>query len=657
MQRDLSASLPDSAVVLPAPRPVFAAPLRFLLAVGACYFVFGALLRLVLWYQFGLPAQVELAQLPTVLSRGGVNDLLELPYLLLPVSLALWALPADWTRRRVRALLFAGFALILFGLLFLGALEYFFFEEFDARFNLVAVDYLIYPSEVMGNIHDTYSVGWLSLGFAVLALLGASAFWPLLRPRRSDVPVGLRHIVLVNAVLVLLVALWVRADLFAVSDNRVANELTANGPARFFEALRTNHLEYPAHYRTGDPARMKALLREDLGRGGGSFDPSAAGGLRRRHEAVAGGFGRLNVVVLAEESFGAEFVGAYGDVRGLTPEFDALSREGLLFTRAYATGTRTVRGLEAITVSFPPIPSESILKRPNSDGIATWGSVMRSQGYHTSFLYGGYGTFDSMNAFYRSNGFAISDRMEIESPRFANIWGVSDQDLFAHAIRYFDARAAERRPFFSIVMSTSNHKPYTFPPGVPGVKPEGGGREAGIRYADHALGEFFREARTRPWFQNTLFVVVADHGARVYGASKIPLFSYEIPLLMLAPGRLQPGRIDTLTSQIDIAPTVLGLLGLAYEAPFFGQDVLHWTGGPRTLLFNHNHTVAAYRDGHLALLDLRRKTSCERYERASGSARRENDRFVAEACDPALLDLATAYFQIGYELYARREYQ
>ncbi|MBI2383796.1 MAG: LTA synthase family protein [Gammaproteobacteria bacterium] len=630
--------------------------LRLLALIAAGYLAIGVGLRLLLWYRFGVPAQVALGRLPAILGSGAVNDAQALCFLLLPLSLLLLALPRGWQGPRRRVLLFGTFAAALFGLLFLAALEYFFFEEFDARLNLVAVDYLIYPTEVVGNIGDTYPVGPLSAALAALALLAAGALWPLLGLERAH-PAhrGQRRRVALAHALVAGAVFTTGASVGTASDNRVAGELAANGPARFFEALRTNHLEYPAYYRTGDPERLRERLRQDLGRGGGEFRPQAQG-LARAYPARAG-VGRLNVVVLSEESFGAEFVGAYGDVRGLTPEFDALAREGLLFTRAYATGTRTVRGLEAITASFPPVPSESILKRPGSERIATWGSVMRELGYHTSFLYGGYGTFDSMNAFYGGNGYEVRDRTDMPKPRFANIWGVSDEDLFDYALEYFDRRAAAGQPFFSIVMSTSNHKPFTFPEGVPGVPPRGGGRAAGIRYADHAIGGFFRAARARPWFRDTLFVVVADHGARVYGAAQIPLHSYEIPLLVLAPGRIPPAGVDTPTSQIDIAPTVLGLLGLPYQAPFFGQDVLHWAGGPRTLLFNHNHSVALFRDGHLAILDLQRKLSCERYEREAGSARRDGDRFIPEGCDPDLVALATAYYQTGYELFTQHAYQ
>lgn len=170
-------------------------------------------------------------------------------------------------------------------------------------------------------------------------------------------------------------------------------------------------------------------------------------------------------MLISCESFGAEFSRLYGSPRDLTPNFDAFAQRGLWFSNAYASGTRTVRGLEALAASFPPIPTVSILRRPGNDGIATWGRVMRELGYETSFLYGGYGYFDDMNAFYAGNGFQVLDRNDIEQVRFENIWGVSDEDLFDLALRHASEQHAGGKPFFSIVMTTSNHKPYTFRPG------------------------------------------------------------------------------------------------------------------------------------------------------------------------------------------------
>lgn len=634
--------------------------LRPLWFVGGLYLLISALLRSGLWVVFGLKSGVAPPQLPEILGLGLGNDALEAVYLLLPLSLFLALSPLQ-RRPAMRRLFVAGLWLMLFGMLFVAASEYFFFEEFDSRFNLVAVDYLIYPTEVVGGIRDEYPVLRLLLLFAVLA--SAATGWLLGRLRQrptAAVPSALLrsgvlglHLGLIG----LITAGWT-SESFALLPNRVANELAANGPARFFSAFRTNHIDYEAFYRNGDSGRMFERLAADLAPGGGHFVDPAAGDLTRRFDARPGGLGRLNVVVLVEESFGAAGVGAYGSTRGLTPEFDALAREGLLFTRAYATGTRTVRGLEALSASLPPIPSESIVKRPGNQDIATWGKVMNGLGYQSSFLYGGYGAFDNMNAYFGANGFAISDRADIEQVRFANAWGVSDEDLFEHALGYFDRAAENGQPFFSMIMSTSNHKPFTFPEGVEGVPARGGGRSAGVRYADHAIGEFIRGARSRPWFRDTLFVIVADHDARVYGKANVPLNTYEIPLLIYSPAHLKPQRVDTPTSQIDVAPTVLGLLGLAYQAPFFGEDVLNWPAErPRTLLFNHNHDVAALRGDSLCVLGLHKTARCEHYERSPGPPGEATTHFSPAADDADLIELATAYYQTAYEQFTQGRYR
>jgi len=628
--------------------------------VGGAYLGLSSLVRLLLWVRFGIADSVSAASFPEIFAVGLINDSLQLAYLLAPLMLFLVAMPQP-TRGWPRRLLALGLWTMLLGMLFVGASEYFFFEEFDSRFNLVAVDYLIYPTEVIGDIGDEYPVGSLLLVFAVLAAFATRFMLRRLqslsiqpKPKRA-----VRITILgVHLMAVVAVTVFWTAQTLTPFANRAANELGANGPARFFAAFNNNHIEYPVFYRSGDSQPLLQRLVIDLAPGGGEFVNLAGGDLTRRYAADAAGLGKLNVVMVVEESLGAEFVGAYGSARGLTPNFDGLAQDGLLFTRAFATGTRTVRGLEALTASFPPIPSESIVKREGNQGIATWGKTMNALGYRSSFLYGGYGAFDNMNPYFRENGFAVSDRSEIRDPQFANIWGVSDEDLFRHAIRYFDAEARSGQPFFSVIMTTSNHKPFSFPDGVEGVKPRGGGRSAGVRYADHALGEFVEQARQRPWFEDTLFVFVADHDARVYGKANIPLNTYEIPLLLYAPRHLQPGRVDTLTSQIDVAPTVLGLLGLPYQAPFFGQNVLNWPAGqPRTLLFNHNHDVAALSGDHLCILGLHKTAHCEKYQRTPGAPGEATTHFEPIADDASLIELATAYYQTAYELFTEQRYR
>jgi phosphoglycerol transferase MdoB-like AlkP superfamily enzyme len=440
-------------------------------------------------------------------------------------------------------------------------------------------------------------------------------------------------------------------DTLSHGGSRIEGELAQNGISSFVRAALTNEIDYRSNYTSRDPRENFALVARQLARGGGKFTRLGEGRLDRAFPRRPDGLGRLNVVLVSSESFGAEFSRLYGSKRDLTPNFDEFARQGIWFSQAYASGTRTVRGLEAFASSIPPIPTVSILRRPGFENVATWGAVMRSLGYQTSFLYGGYGYFDNMNAFFGDNGFEVEDRRDIDRVRFENIWGVSDEDLFDHSLAHLDRLHAAGKPFFSIVMTTSNHKPFTFRNGLEayGIPAEGGGRAAGVRYADFALGKFLRDARGHPWFDDTLFVVAADHGARVYGAEQIPLKTYEIPLMIWSPKHVAPRRVDALTAQIDIAPTVLGLLGLPYEAPFFGQDALRAQATGRIALFNHNHDVAIYRDGRLVVFGLGKSVDTFRYDAAT-------DRYSPAPPDPELERLGIAYFQTAYELFEDGRY-
>jgi phosphoglycerol transferase MdoB-like AlkP superfamily enzyme len=630
---------------------------RFLpaLALGLFCACLGLATRLVLWAKFGIAADVPAADLPLILLAGLLNDAAAGLYLLAPFVLYLFLVPGRWYGSRAnRVLMATGSVLTICGMAYVAAAEFYFFEEFDARFNLVAFDYLRYPVEVFTDIWQAYPVVKALLATIVLA---AALTWAL---RHRLLPAGatsssLRQRVApfaLHATALAAVIAWYPTDALSWSSNRVENELLQNGYSSFFRAVQTNEIDYHAFYATRDPAENLKLLAHALEAGGGRFTRLSEGRLDRSFPARPDGLGRLNVVVVSSESFGAKFSRLYGSGRDLTPNFDAYAQRGIWFANTYASGTRTVRGLEALTASIPPIPTVSILRRPGNDGIATWGRVMRDLGYDTSFLYGGYGYFDNMNAFYAGNGFEVLDRDAIGNVRFENMWGVADEDLFDLALRHCSELHARGKPFFSIVMTTSNHKPYTFRAGLEnlGIPEQGGGRRAGVKYADYALGYFLREAEKQPWFDDTIFVVVADHGARVYGKAEIPLHTYEIPLMIYAPKHLAPRRVDTLMTQIDVAPTVLGLLGLPYRAPFFGQDVLHTSEASRVALFSHDHDVAIYRNGRVAVMGLDGAVHDFEYDRA-------NERFTPSAPDAELDALGIAYFQTASELFESHRYE
>ncbi len=623
-------------------------------ALALVYLVLQLVLRLVLWWVADPEVEVRAPALAWVLPAGTLADLVEVVYLLLPCVLWLWLLPQRWYQSRAwRVVAYAGSFCWLYVMLFSAVAEYFFFQEFNARFNLVAVHYLIYPKEILGDIRAEYPLGKVLLGIAIVA---AALVWLLrgwIRPQaKAATKLGER-----SALPVAYLACWVgclmllTAYFTAQSDNRVANELAMNGAATFFRAVRSSDIDYPHFYATRPAEANFALLQRQFGRYGGTFTRLSEGRLDCSFPARPDGLGRLNVVVLMSESFGAEFSRLYGSQRDWTPHFDRFAQRGIWFRHTYASGTRTVRGLEAVTSSFPPIPSESIVRRLGNDNVATWGKVMRGLGYSTTFLYGGYGYFDNMNAFYAANGFEVLDRTQIPKPvRFENIWGVADEDLYDMSLRHFDDLAKTGKPFFAMIMNTSNHKPFTFRKGVPGVKAKKGGRESGVRYADFATGYLLEQAEKHDWFRNTVFVVIADHGARVYGRADIPLKSYEIPFMIYSPAHIKPRRVDALTAQIDVAPTVLGLLGLPYTAPFFGSDVLNTPEEGRVALFSHNYDVALLRGDKLAILGLQKTVMNVRYDR-------DTDTYTRLPDDPELTDLAIAYFQTAYELFAAHKFE
>jgi Phosphoglycerol transferase and related proteins, alkaline phosphatase superfamily len=591
------------------------------LAYVAVFVALSALVRLaLLWKQWG-DIDAGVFGLLQVFAVGVLYDLITANYFALPFVLYLLLIPEVVFRHRLqRALLELGYVAAFALLLFIGMAEWLFWDEFGSRFNFVAVDYLIYTQEVIGNIRESYPLTALLSGIAVAAatlhvFIRRRLLAGLAHPTRFAA--RLRHAAGFIGAAVLATAL-IDSSLAHVSENRYENELASNGPYSFFAAFRNNELDYNTFYRTEPEAVVQQHLERLVGDGG---DP-AGDGLSAHH--LVHGHGaerRLNVMLVVVESLSAEFLGAYGDERGLTPHLDAIAADSLHFTRLYATGTRTVRGLEAVTLSLPPTPGSSIVKRPNNGGLFSAGFLFRERGYDTRFLYGGYGYFDNMNAFFAGNGYEVVDRTdmdETEAP-FATIWGVADEYLFNRALAEADRSHAAGRPFFQHLLTTSNHRPYTYPDGRIDI-PSGTGREGAVKYTDWALGNFIAQARQHPWFDDTIFVIVADHCASSAGRAELEVARYRIPLLVYAPRHIRPQQVDTLASQIDVMPTVLGLLDFSYDSKFFGQDLLAAGSGGRAFIGNYQKLGYLHGD-RLTVLSPQQAVSAYTVDAGSGRLR------------------------------------
>ena len=567
-------------------------------------------------------------------------------------------LPGQWYRARWHRIFFAmvlGAAWTLF--FFSLVAEFYFFDEFKSRFNTVAVDYLLYPHEVFVNLWDAYPVGWVIVACALsggMVILLQNHF---LQRSLARLPEERRWWPLGAAVIsCALVYLSIRPSEARFGGERLLGEMAKNGPYAFASAALTRDLDYPAFYKTVPRAEAFARARNLLSEPGVEFVEHDEG-LQRR---VAGNLDRprLNVVLLLEESFGSEFWGVLGSAfPGLTPEMDKLANEsGMLFTNLYACGNRTVRGLEGVLASFPPLPGDSIVVRPLSHNVETMARVLKRDGYSTVFLYGGRGIFDGMRSFALNNGYDhFIERKHFPAPSFTTVWGVCDEDLYARSIDECRALAAGDKPFFATVLSVSNHKPYTYPRGRIPENPDERKRNNAVKYSDYALGRFFEAARRESFYTNTIFVVVADHGARVYGSQNIPIHSYEIPMLIAGPAVVKaPTRISRLGCSLDVAPTILGLIGRPYESLFFGRDLLKASPHLDHVLMNHNRDIGFFRNDRLVTMGLNQSDEFYRGNPKAEEMHRVRD---LDTVDYELERDAIALFQTADDLYTHQRYR
>ena len=600
---------------------------------------------------------------PTIARALGVGEVYDVTvalWLMLPLVMYLTFASGRWLGRRVnRVLLHATVTAGAAGLIFVAVAEVLFFSEFDGRFNFVALDYLIYPTEVVANIWESYPTAWILLGI-VTASLGIALVVRGSVRRAIEAPSTLRFRVAFGGAYTALLAAFVlmlTPTLAHVSDDRALNEIASNGFYSIFGAFEGQGTSYDALYATRDRGvllpRIRGLL-SDPTTPVASFAPRST----LRHVAATRPSRPLNVVVVLEESLGSQFIGTLhpsASAPSLTPCFDSLAAEGTLLTHAYSTGNRTIRALEATTSSMPPLPGISIVRRPESVNLFTLPALLRSRGYATEFVYGGRAMFDGMGAYMRHNGIdRVVDQSDYASGQFTTAWGEADEAIFDKALSEMDARYAEGHPFYTLVLSVSNHRPYTYPPGRIGANPDERKRVNAVQYADWALGRFMRQARTHEFFGNTVFVVMGDHGPRVYGAAEIPLPSYSVPVLFYAPRVLSGGvRINDIASSMDVPPTVLGLLGGSYDSKFFGRDVLSPTPRAGLAVMTHNNEVALMRGTRLAVLGLRGTSTV--YDVMPDGSLRVVVR--QDAGSRALVEDAIAYFQTADELYRDGQYR
>ncbi|WP_394354755.1 LTA synthase family protein [Aquipseudomonas alcaligenes] len=570
-------------------------------------FTFGSALALLLMYsllRLALLAynheqigNTPVSQLLEAFANGLRFDLRLVVYACAPLLLALLSL-RTMAARRVQVAWLTLFASLT---LFLGVAELDFYREFHQRLNSLVFQYL---EEDLGTVLSMVWYGFPVLRYLLAWALGTAALALLFlwierttRTRQAIRPLAWYGRLVVFFLCLLLAVLGARGTLKQgpplrwgdafTTDSMFANHLGLNGTLSLIEAARNSFSSHRDNTWKASlpPAEALQVVRQMLlGEHDRLVDADSAAIRRDFVSPQAATLPARNVVVILMESFAARWVGALGSDAGITPNFDRLSQEGLLFTRFFSNGTHTHQGMFATMACFPNLPGFEYLMRTPEGGHQFSGlpQLLSARGYDDLYVYNGNFQWDNQSGFFSNQGMRrFIGREDFVDPVFIDpTWGVSDQDMFDRGAAEL-AKLDPNKPFYALLQTLSNHTPYALPKDLPvaPVTDQGSYNEhlTAMRYADWALGQFFEKAKKEPYYNNTLFVVVGDHG---FGSpeqlTEMDLFRFNVPLLLIAPG-LQDKfgtRRDTVGTQIDVVPTIMGRLGGDVRHQCWGRDLL-----------------------------------------------------------------------------------
>ena len=597
----------------PASRPVVG--LR-----GQLIFIVGALAALTLMltllrgallaWNWELAAEVTRGDLLEAFFNGLRFDLRVV--VIVGAPLMLTVLSARLMAMRTLQCLWLTLATVL--LCLLGTVELSFYREFHQRLNTLVFQYLQEdPATVLSMLWYGFPVVRLLLGMALVSWLMYRGFrWLDRRTRLPATAANRRHSRLgalaarISVLLLLLVSSTVLArgtlrqgpplrwgDAFT-TDSTFANQLGLTPALTLYSAAKAQFSDHRNNAWLGlmddDQATRitRSLLLTEHDR---LIDAELAPVRRVSEPAVDSVLPVRNVVVVLMESFAGYYTGALGSPLGITPEFDRLSREGLLFTRYFSNGTHTHQGMFATMACFPNLPGFEYLMQEPEGGHAFSGlpQLLSQRGFDDLYVYNGDFAWDNQKGFFGKQGMRhFIGRNDYVNPVFSDpTWGVSDQDMFDRAVTELNA-LDHTRPFYALLQTLSNHTPYALPDPLPvdAVSGQGVNDEhlTAMRYSDWALGRFFDQVRNEPWYKDTLFVVIGDHG---FGTPRqltdLDLLRFNVPMLLIAPGITERfgQRNDIVGTQVDVVPTIMGRLGGAVQQQCWGRDLLALPAGDK----------------------------------------------------------------------------
>ncbi len=637
---------------------IFDSRFAVLFSILSLYILFSSLIRIGFLFWSSKDLDFNLFYILRAFFTGFCYDFAVGTLFLLLYSIYLLVFPKRWVGSRFdKIFTYVYLAIVLLIIYFSLLAEIPFWDEFGVRFNFIAVDYLIYTYEVISNINESYPLPLII--FVLVALIVLTFVFlqkrKIFRNTFSDKrPISRRFAFFSLLIPALILSLILKNKQADFSNNLVLNELGKNGTFSFFTAFKSNELDYETFYPKIDDKEAYSVLKKNLLQENQAYVSNKWDDISRTTKSE--NEQRPNVILIAIESFSGDFLKAFGNKDNLTPNYDKLANESIFFTNLYATGTRTVRGMEALTLSVPPTPGNSIVRRPDNQNLFSVATIFKEKNYQPYFIYGGDGYFDNMNNFFGGQGFDIVDRNrgnplsdEIKTQRFnipdnevsfENAWGICDEDLYKQSIKYADKSSKLNKPFFQFVMTTSNHKPYTFPAGK--IDLSQGNRNGAVKYTDYALGKFLADAKTKPWFKNTVFVIVADHCASSAGKWEINIDKHHIPAIIYnLPQKAE--KINRLTSQIDLMPTLFGYLGWNYTTSLYGKDINQTIIGDECAFIGNYRTLGMLKGNIFTQIDDRKKVK--------QFAVKDSDKSLKEikSKNPQLVSETISYYQTASE--------
>jgi phosphoglycerol transferase MdoB-like AlkP superfamily enzyme len=557
---------------------------------------------------------------------GFFYDLITGLFFCAPLVLYLWLVPRILFKKKWhRFILYGYFIISLFMLVFTLCGEIIFWQEYGNRYDFIAVDYLVYTHEVIGNIVESYPIFWILGGIFLVAL---ALFYFIRKYILLSAPHPAR--VGKRTLLFLLYASTATGCFFFItnryrrfSNNNYANELAGNGMYEFGTAYLNNQLDYKKYYLTINDSAAFETARTTLATNNTTYTNSNLFSTERIVRDT-GTEKRWNVVMISVESLSGSYMQYKGSKQKITPYLDSLVQHSLFFSNLYATGTRTVRGLEALSLAIPPTPGQSIVRRPHNANLFSLGNVLGKKGYDCKFIYGGNAWFDNMGPYFGANGYSVVDKRDFPSSEIhhTTTWGACDEDIFTQALKECDKSYNTQKLFFNQVMTVSNHRPYTFPKGRIPNNPDDQSRDGAVTYTDWAINDFLKRAQQKPWFNNTLFVIVADHCASAAGKVELPVTGYQIPCMIYAPQLVTASTNNRLMSQVDLLPTVLGLMNMNYTSKFFGYDILKLEPGRERAFISTYQKLGYIKNGNLIILSPRKQAQMFAPDFTTGEAKK-----------------------------------